>query len=324
MLSKKLNRRKAVGTLFGLAVFATLAVGSGTQVVTVTKIVDQVSTVITILELVDRASDLTLASVDNSYQDLGSYLRENSFTTDVVVSMEEQYSELSSHFSELRSSLENAESEAANLFMLLRSRADENTNPDFKQTMLSRISEKEDSFNVEIGEANQVLSKVGQSVQQYNDILGLAQVMVGLDAVDTYIAQVNSVLEESDALNANISQAISEASEIIKSSAIIGDSSSIDSALDDQEFPQPACGDDNPPGLQDFYPVFVNPSNQETLDYVRQSYCGDALVKTRKDTNKKAIQVVSFRSREKALQFSDVLRSDSKLAEVEIGEPSQF
>jgi predicted PurR-regulated permease PerM len=156
MTNKKLSRRRVIATLFGLTLFSILVVGSGTQVVTIARITSQVATVIELLELVDETSGSILASVDNAYQDLGSYLKDNNFTTDVVQSMEGQYAELDARFSELTSNLNKAESEANTLFTLLKSRADENTTPELKQTMMSRISEKEDSFNLKIDDANQV------------------------------------------------------------------------------------------------------------------------------------------------------------------------
>ncbi len=244
--------------------------------------------------------------------------------------MEEQYAELDNRFSELQSNFNRAQSEASTLFRLLRSRADENTNPEFKQAMISQIGEKEDSFNLKIGVASQVLSRVEKSIQQYNDILGFAQVTVGLDAVNVYIEQVNSVLAESDSLSVDIEKAIEEASEIIESSAVIGDSSqnptiSSDevSSIDDQ-FPKPSCGDDNPSGIQTFYPVFVSPADQDTLRYIRTSYCGDALAKNREDVSGSFIQVASFQTKEKAMQFSNILLADPRLNTVEIGSPSQL
>jgi hypothetical protein len=329
MVTKTLNRRKAITTLFGLTLFAALAIGSGPQVITVTQILNQVSTVIKLLELVDQASGLTLASVDNAYQDLGTYLRDNNFKTDVVISMEAQYAELNGRFSELKSKLNKAESEASNLFKLLRSKADENTNPEFKKTMISRISEKEDSFNIKIDDANQVLSKIGLSIQQYKDILGFAQVTVALKTVDVYIGQVNSVLAESDSLSTDIKQAIEEASAIIESSVAIPDHSPTsapsphESISTNWRFPKSACGDDNPSGIQTFYPVFVSPSDQDTLNYIKKSYCEDAFVRTIKALNGNFIQVGSFQTKEKALQFSSILLSDPKIDKAEVGTPSQ-
>jgi ElaB/YqjD/DUF883 family membrane-anchored ribosome-binding protein len=330
MTNKKLSRRRVIATLFGLTLFSILVVGSGTQVVTIARITSQVATVIELLELVDETSGSILASVDNAYQDLGSYLKDNNFTTDVVQSMEGQYAELDARFSELTSNLNKAESEANTLFTLLKSRADENTTPELKQTMMSRISEKEDSFNLKIDDANQVLEKVSESIQKYNDILGFVQVTVGLDAADDYINQVNAVLAESNILRTDIEQAIEEASTIINSSAEFADpsnssvSSPPQSNLNDGRFPMQACGDENPPGSQTFYPVFVSPPDQQTLDYIRNSYCGDAFVKTREGLNEKFIQVASFQDEEKALQFSNILLSDPRIGKAEVGAPSQF
>jgi hypothetical protein len=40
-------------------------------------------------------------------------------------------------------------------------------------------------------------------------------------------------------------------------------------------FPTSECGDSNPPGLQNFYPVFVNRTDSSTLQYIKSNYCGD-------------------------------------------------
>jgi hypothetical protein len=218
MMIEKLSRRKAIVTLFGLTLFTTLAAGSGGAPTTILMIMNQYSTVIKLLEVADELSGLTLTSVDNAYQDLGAYLRENNFTTTVVTLMEKQHTELNSRFSQLKENLKEVESEASTLFELLKSRANENTTPNFKQTMLTNIREKENSFDSKIEDANQVLSQVGQSVQKYDDILGYAQVSTALDKVDSLNKDVSLILAKSNSLKTDIGGAIEEASKIIRSS----------------------------------------------------------------------------------------------------------
>jgi hypothetical protein len=82
---------------------------------------------------------------------------------------------------------------------------------------------------------------------------------------------------------------------------------------------QKTCGDSNPPGLQDFYPVFVNKVDQSTFNYIRRSYCGDAFIVTRKSKTMKSIQVASFLSMKKATEFAKAMDRDSKINHVEVG-----
>jgi hypothetical protein len=87
--------------------------------------------------------------------------------------------------------------------------------------------------------------------------------------------------------------------------------------------PRPTCGDDNPAGIQNFYPVFVNKTDQNTLDYIKQNYCGDAFVRTRISSGRRVIQVVSFLDKDKAYDFAKTLLRDSTINSAEVGEPTQ-
>jgi len=87
-------------------------------------------------------------------------------------------------------------------------------------------------------------------------------------------------------------------------------------------FPLSECGDKKTPGLQQFYPVFVNKTNQKNLDYIQQSYCKDAFITTRKLTKKQAIQVASFRTKETAIDFARIMIKDPKINSGEVAEPT--
>jgi hypothetical protein len=88
-------------------------------------------------------------------------------------------------------------------------------------------------------------------------------------------------------------------------------------------FPKSECGDYNPPGLQDFYRVFVNRIDDSTLRYIKSNYCRDAYLMTITSVNRKAIQVASFRSKERALEFSQIMLKDPRIKSAEVSSPSQ-
>ena len=86
------------------------------------------------------------------------------------------------------------------------------------------------------------------------------------------------------------------------------------------DFPLPSCGDENPPGEQRFYPVFVNKTDSQTLNYIRSNYCGDAFVIYREKFDKKSIQVVSFLNKDEAVRFAQIMLEDNRIRSGEVGE----
>lgn len=85
-----------------------------------------------------------------------------------------------------------------------------------------------------------------------------------------------------------------------------------------------SCGDNNPNGSSlSWYPVFVNKTDQNTLNYIRQNYCGDAFVKYRESANRKSIQVGSFLDYSKADSFAKAMIRDPKINSGEVGEATQ-
>ena len=88
------------------------------------------------------------------------------------------------------------------------------------------------------------------------------------------------------------------------------------------QFPRAVCGDRNYSGLQNFYPVYVNKIDTKTLNYLKRNYCRDAFIIVRQKSDKRSIQVASFRSRHKAFTFAHLLIADPQVNSGEVGEPS--
>ena len=92
--------------------------------------------------------------------------------------------------------------------------------------------------------------------------------------------------------------------------------------FESSKFPQPACGDpppsDNGSSIS-LYPVFVEYSDRN-LQQIQSQFCLDAISKVRKDTNRQAVQVASFTSRDRAVLFADFL--SKRVKGVDIGEPT--
>jgi hypothetical protein len=87
--------------------------------------------------------------------------------------------------------------------------------------------------------------------------------------------------------------------------------------------PRSTCGDNNPVGIQDFYPVLVNAADQITLEHVRRNYCGDAFIRASTYSERRVIQVVSFLDKNRADDFVTILRQDPVTNSAEVGESTQ-
>jgi len=65
--------------------------------------------------------------------------------------------------------------------------------------------------------------------------------------------------------------------------------------------------------------VFVNKTDQKTLNYIRQNYSGDAFIKYRESVNRESIQVASFLDYSKADSFAKTMIRDPKINSGEVG-----
>ncbi len=92
--------------------------------------------------------------------------------------------------------------------------------------------------------------------------------------------------------------------------------------FENSRFPQSACGDAIPAGNGSpisLYPVFVEYSDNN-LQRIKAQFCQDALPKIKKGTNRQAVQIASFSSRDRAVLFADFLSKSFR--GVEVGEPT--
>jgi serine/threonine protein kinase len=92
-------------------------------------------------------------------------------------------------------------------------------------------------------------------------------------------------------------------------------------AFSSYNFPLNSCGDKDPGGINTWYPVNVD-NTEENLISIRSNYCRDAFPKYRKQTGLYTIQVASFLDRTKAEAFAELIRQE--IVSSEVGEPSVF
>lgn len=79
-------------------------------------------------------------------------------------------------------------------------------------------------------------------------------------------------------------------------------------------FPKSTCGDPLPTNPNDypvdFYPVYL-PDSEANLQLARSRFCQDALLRKRKDSGTRAVQVAAFTSKQRAIEFRDFLNSET-------------
>jgi uncharacterized coiled-coil DUF342 family protein len=170
-----------------------------------------------LLVLSKQLSNDTVYATSVSYKELGKFLDKKSFHTENIQTMEQRYSSLSQASVELRSKVNQTNSEANQLFSLLQTRANQNSTPELKSKMISDINDKQKVFNEKMQIANEVVSKIEASVKKYDDILGYVQVATGLDQIDQYINDVDKVIVQASALNSEIQNALSANQTIVAS-----------------------------------------------------------------------------------------------------------
>lgn len=178
------------------------------QVIGIRKILLAIDTVVYLLQLSEKLSNDTAYSMNVSYQELGQFLNQNKFSVEAIVQMEQRYNYISSNAENLRNKLNETDTEANQMFALIKNRAKQNQTPELRKQMLSDINQKKKTFGSKMKEARTVLSKVDGAVQKYDDILGYIQVGVGLDQIDEYLNDVDEVISQGSVLAKQIKEAL--------------------------------------------------------------------------------------------------------------------
>jgi hypothetical protein len=86
------------------------------------------------------------------------------------------------------------------------------------------------------------------------------------------------------------------------------------------QLPLPECGTGSNPSNQRWYPVWINSTDSETLEYVKKKYCPSAFIYN-VTSQRQVIQIAGFHEQSKAQQLMKVLESDSKIKSAEVGIP---
>ncbi|MBF2064559.1 MAG: hypothetical protein IGS39_09090 [Calothrix sp. C42_A2020_038] len=215
------KRQKIITSFFSLSFCFVLIVGCAAPVITLAKITNAISTVITLIDVTEKTLNITSKLVNNSYQELGENIRSEDFRINgkfsnaTVEQMESRHSELSKKHKELDNSIVQTKKAANNLFSMLETRANQNTRPELKAKLLNDINLKEKTFEDKIKVAADASSKVKTSIQEYDNILSVFQIGIGLAQAQEYITKVDSVIAEYKLLDQEVKIALDEGRQAI-------------------------------------------------------------------------------------------------------------
>jgi F0F1-type ATP synthase membrane subunit b/b' len=210
------KRQRTIASFFCLSLSLVIMVSCTAPVVTIARISQRADVLIGLLELAKQISIETSKSVNTSYQDLGGYLRSENFSNSTIEAMEAQHLDLSTKHNKLTDTLNKTETEAGELFSLLKANADANTTPELKAKMSNDISVKKQAFEARISIAQGVSTKLKTSIQKYRDILGYLQNKAGTEMIPSYIKEVDGFIAQAESLNQEVQTALDEGRQIIK------------------------------------------------------------------------------------------------------------
>jgi hypothetical protein len=154
-------------------------------------------------------------------------------------------------------------------------------------------------------------------------IFGGAQLIVPSQVTSGSQQAQNYNSDTSSPRQNNQSPVVSDSADSPQDRNVDSGSLSADNIFQDTDFPLDSCGDGLPTNPQafpvSFYPVYVSMTDAN-LNKMTRSFCRDAYAMTRKDVGKKAIQVASFTSLDRAEDFKSYLAQF--FSGVEVGEPT--
>ncbi len=185
------------------------------KVVTAAQLVQGARDVSQKLQVAQKVSTSAAETVEEAYKDLGTFLREKNMTDQRLQRMEATMARLRDKSEGLKKALSGTEGSAKDLFKLMETRAKQNQTESLRDRMLKDIRAKKKGFDQTMETAEDGMEKIRASIQKYDDILGFVQVNRGLQGIDQYMGEINKVIAEGEALNAEIQKAIQTGMQII-------------------------------------------------------------------------------------------------------------
>jgi hypothetical protein len=226
MFSFNIKRQKTVASLFCLSLLLVVTVScGGAPVINLASIVSSGRTVVALINVSEKLLYVLSNLVNVSYEGLGedigseSFRTNSKFSNEIIEKMEAQHLELVAKHKELDDSLDKTNTAANELFSMLETRAKQNSRTSLRDEQLRNISAKKETFSEKIEVAEGVSSKLKASIKEYDNILNVFQVNVGLNEAQKYIETVDSVTSQYKLLDQEVQVALREGRQIITSIA---------------------------------------------------------------------------------------------------------
>jgi len=226
MFSFNIKRQKTVASLFCSSLLLVLTVSCGAApAINLARIVSSGRTVVALINVSEKALYVLSNLVNVSYETLGQDIKSESFRTNSKFSnesigkMEARHLELVTKHKELDGSLDKTNTAANELFSMLETRAKQNSRTSLRDEQLQNINAKKEIFSGKIKVTEGVSSKLKASIKEYDNILNVFQVNVGLNEAQKYIETVDSVMSQYKSLEQEVQVALREGRQVIASIA---------------------------------------------------------------------------------------------------------
>lgn len=190
-------------------------------VINLARIVSTANTVVGLIDVTEKALYVLSNLVNVSYETLGEDIKSESFKANskfsnkIIENMEARHLELATKHKELDDSLDKTNKAATDLFSMLETRANQNSRASLREEQLRNISAKKETFTGKIEIAEGVSSKLKVSIKDYDNILNVFQVNVGLNEAQKYIETVDSVTSQYKLLEQEVQVALREGRQVI-------------------------------------------------------------------------------------------------------------
>lgn len=227
MINFNAKRQRIVASLFCLSLFLVITVSCSAPVIGLARIVSAAETVVTLLDISEKTLYAVSRLVNTSYETLGEDIKSENFransrlSNDIIKNMEARHLELVAKHKELDTSLENTNVAANNLFSMLQTRANQNSRDSLRKEQLRDINTNKETFSEKIKVAEGFSSKLEISIKEYDNILNVFQVKVGLGEAQKYIETVDSVISQYKLLEQEVQVALYEGRKVVANVADI-------------------------------------------------------------------------------------------------------
>jgi hypothetical protein len=222
MFNLNAKRQKIMASLFCLSFSFVLIVSCTTApVINLVNIVNAAGKVATLIDVTEKILELSSNLLNISYEDIGKNIRSEDFRANqkfsnyTIQKMEERHLELSKKQKELDDSIDETNGAAKELFSMLETRANQNSNSLLRGKQLHDISVKKEFFLEKIKVSENFSLKLKKSIKEYDNILNVFQVYVGLGKAQKYIETIDSVISQYKILNQEVQTALSEGRQVI-------------------------------------------------------------------------------------------------------------